>query len=217
MGGLGEQITAELKNKSNINIFTEIAVDSMVELAEAGILNSITACGAFGTTKIFDFLAKSDKVKMKPVSYMLEPSFISQVDNLVGINQTLMVDLLGQACSEAQGLKMYSGVGGSFGFIYGITKSKGGRSFLCLRSTYTDKEGTVCSNVVPWLPEGSIVTTPKYLIMYLVSENGIADVFLKTNKDRIKAIMKIAHPNFLPELKEKIISTGQIAEEDFDS
>lgn len=126
-------------------------------------------------------------------------------ENLVAINATFMVDLLGQACSEAQGLTSYSGAGGSFVYIYGAMLAKGGRSFLCLRSTYTDKKGVLHSNIVPWLPEGSIVTTPKNYQMYIVSEYGLADVYLKTIKDRIRALIKIAHPDFRMELKEKFV------------
>lgn len=215
MGGLGEEITKHLTGLKDIKIFTEIAGDSMVDRANDGSVVSLTACGAIGSSKIYKFLSEDSRANMKPLSYMLDPQNIRQVENIVGINQTLMIDLLGQACSEAQGVQMYSGVGGSFDFIYGINNAKGGRNFLCLRSTYTDKKGGVHSNIVPWLPEKSIVTTPKYLVMYVVTEYGVANVFLKSNRDRIKALISIAHPDFRAELKEQIISTGMICEEDF--
>lgn len=149
------------------------------------------------------------------MNYMLDPMEIGKQDNLVAINCTLMVDLLGQACSEAQGIKQYSSVGGSFAYLYGAMRSKGGRSFLCLRSTYKDEAGERHSNIVPWLPEKSIVTTPKYLHLYIVSEYGAADVYLRTNKDCIRALLKIAHPDYQATLKEQIISTGMISEEEF--
>lgn len=72
------------------------------------------------------------------------------------------------------------------------------------------------STIVPWLPEGSIVTTPKNHQMYIVSEYGVADVYLKTMKDRIRAIIKIAHPDFRLGLKERICTTSLINEDDFD-
>ncbi|MEG1165580.1 MAG: acetyl-CoA hydrolase/transferase C-terminal domain-containing protein, partial [Oscillospiraceae bacterium] len=141
---------------------------------------------------------------------------IMKQDNLVAINATFMVDLLGQACSEAQGLTPYSGVGGSFAYIYGAMRAKGGRSFLCLRSSYYDHDGVQHSNIVPWLPEKSIVTTPKNYQMFIVSEYGVADVYLKTMKDRIRALIKIAHPDFRQELKEQICTTSLISERDFE-
>lgn len=215
MGGLGEQITQELRVKKNMKIYTEITVDSMVDLVECGAVTHITTAGAYGSPKVYEFVGTNPNVETRNLNYMLDPVAIGMQDNLVAINCTLMIDLLGQACSEAQGIKQYSSVGGSFGYLYGATRSKGGRSFLCLRSTYKDESGTRHSNIVPWLPEKSIVTTPKYLHMYIVTEYGVANIYLKTNKDRIKALLKIAHPDFQSELKDQIISSGQICESDF--
>lgn len=217
MGGLGEQITKELYTKKDIKIYTEITVDSMVPLVEAGIVTSVKSGGCYGSPVVYNFLGTSDKVIMEDLYTMLDPFCIGQQDNLVAINSTLMVDLTGQACSEAQGIKQYSSVGGSFGYLYGAIRSKGGRSFLCLRSTYKDDDGERHSNIVPWLPEKCVVTTPRYLTMFIVSEYGVADVFLRTNKDRIRRLLNIAHPDYREELKEQIISTGQITVEEFDN
>lgn len=214
MGGLGEQITKELHTKHDMTVYTEITVDSMVPLVEEGNVKKIITAGAFGTPKVYEFLSNDPRVEMRDLGDMLDPYMIGKQDNLVTINSTLMVDLTGQACSESQGINQYSSVGGSFGYSYGVTRSKGGRGFLCLRSTYKDKDGNRQSSIVPWLPEKSVVTTPRYLQMFIVSENGVADVFLKTNKDRIRAIIKIAHPDYIPWLKEQIVSSGQIMEEE---
>ena len=154
-------------------------------------------------------------LSISTVSIMIDLFEIAKQDNIVAINATFMVDLLGQACSEAQGLTPYSGVGGSFSYIYGAMRSKGGRSFLCLRSTYHDADGVCHSNIVPWLPEGCIVTTPKNYQMYIVTEHGLADVYLKTMPDRIRAMIRIAHPDYREELKQKILTTSLITEADF--
>lgn len=214
-GGLGEQITMSLHNKRNIKVFAEILGDSMIGLAASGAIDHITTAGCYGSPAIYEFTGTSPLVETRDLGDMIDPCNIGKQDNMVAINSTFMVDLLGQACSEAQGLKQYSSVGGQFGYMYGATRSKGGRSFLCLRSTYTNSEGVLCSNIVPWLPEKCIVTAPKYLAMYIVSEYGVADVYLRTNKDRIRALLPIAHPDFQAELKEQIISTGMITAEDF--
>lgn len=216
-GGLGEQITKELYRKKDIQVFSEIVGDSMIGLVDAGAVKKVVACGCFGTPAVYDFLGNSPVVEMRSLRDMLDPAAIGRQDNLVAINSTFMVDLLGQACSEAQGLEQYSSVGGAFGYMYGAIRSKGGRSFLCLRSTYMDKaKSELCSNIVAWLPEKCIVTMPKYLVMYVVSEYGVADVFLKTNKDRIRELIRIAHPDFRPQLREQIVSVGMITKEELD-
>ncbi len=215
-GGLGEEILANLRSVGPLEVYTEVCCDNMVDLVEEGVLTKVTASSPGACSeRFFNFLATDPRVKLLPRNKMIELFEIAKQENIVAINATFMVDLLGQACSEAQGLTPYSGVGGSFAYIYGAMRSPGGRSFLCLRSTYVDKQGVLQSNVVPWLPEGSIVTTPKNYQMYIVSEYGVADVYLKTMPDRIRAIIKIAHPDFRDWLKEKICTTSLISEGDF--
>ena len=215
-GSLGDAVLTHLNHINSIEIYSEVVSESMQPLVEKGIVSklSFASCGV-GSPSFFNFLATNEKVHVEDVTKMIDPFGIALQDNIVAVNSTFMVDLTGQACSEAQGINQYSAVGGQFAYLYGAIKSKGGRSLLCLRSTYKDHEGVIHSNIVPWLPEKSVVTTPRYLMMYIVSEYGVADVFLKTIKDRIKALLKIAHPDFREELKEQIISTGQIAEDDF--
>lgn len=216
-GGLGEEILAHLKSVGPLEVFSEVACDNMAGLVEEGVITKITASspGACGQ-RFFDFMASDSRCVLRPIEENINPFFISQQDNMVAINATFMCDLLGQCCSEAQGLAPYSGAGGSFAYIYGAALSKGGRSFLCLRSTYVDHDGERHSNIVPWLPEGVIVTTPKNFVMYIVSEYGLADCFLKTCKDRIRALIKIAHPDYRKELMEKIVTTPLIKEDDFE-
>ncbi len=216
MGGLGNQIAKELINKKDLHIFSEIGTDAMIDLVEAGVVKDITIGGAFGTARLYKWLGEhGDIVKLLSVFDILPSEAIAKVKNFVAINSTFMVDITGQACSEAQGIKQYSAVGGSFGFLSGAPKAKNGRSFLCLRSIYTDKEGVKHSNIVSMLPEGSIVTTPRYIPQYIVTEYGVANVYLKSNKDRIKALIPIAHPDFREQIKQQAIELGMIAEDDF--
>ncbi|NLW64828.1 MAG: hypothetical protein GXY26_01145 [Clostridiales bacterium] len=216
MGGLGNQIAKDLINKKDIHIFTEIGTDAMIELAEAGVVKDIRMAGAFGTKELYEWLGKrGDIVTLLDVDEVIDPNAVAKVDNIVAINSTFMIDLTGQACSEAQGVRQYSGVGGSFAFLSGAPLARNGRSFLCLRSTFTNKKGEVHSNIVSELPKGSIVTTPRYLPQYIVTEYGVADIYLKSNKDRIKALIPVAHPDFREQLRAEAIALGLMGEEDF--
>lgn len=216
-GGLADEMLAQLRKVGPLEIYSGVGCDVMVDLVEEGVLTRVRASSPAACSKRFyDFLMNDSRIQLIPRDRMLDPFEIANLDNVCAVNVTMLVDLLGQACSEAQGLKPYSGVGGSFAYIYGAMRSKGGRSFTCLRSTYKDKAGVRHSTIVPWLPEGSIVTTPKNHQMYIVSEYGVADVYLKTMKDRIRAIIKIAHPDFRLGLKERICTTSLINEDDFD-
>jgi len=216
-GGLGDSILANLTGLNHIDIYSEVCSESMQPLVESGIVGSLCfASSGVGSPEFYKFLGSNNKVHMKNINDMINAFTIGQQENIVAVNSTFMVDLTGQACSEAQGIEQYSAVGGQFAYIYGAVKSKNGRSFLCLRSTHKEHDGSVFSNVVAWLPEKSVVTTPRYLNMYIVTEYGIADVFLRTLKERILAILKIAHPDFRQHLKEQILTTSLINEDDFD-
>ena len=216
MGGLGNQIAYDLMSKKDLHVFTEIGTDAMIDLVEAGVVKDIKMGGAFGTKELYKWVGEhGDVVTLLPIGDVINPEAVAKVDNIVAINSTFMVDITGQACSEAQGSKQYSAVGGSFGFLSGAPRAKNGRSFLCLRSTFTDKAGAMHSNIVSALPEGSIVTTPRYLPQYIVTEYGVADVYLRTIKERIKALIPIAHPDFREALKYQAIELGMIGEEDF--
>lgn len=216
MGGLGNQIAKDLIGKKDIRIFTEIGTDAMIDLVNAGVVKDIKMAGAFGTKELYTWLGEhGDVVTLLPVKDVITPEALQKVKNLVAINATFMVDLTGQACSEAQGVRQYSAVGGSFAFLSSVPKAENGRSFLCLRSTYKDKSGNLHSNIVSVLPAGSVVTTPRYFVQYVVSEYGVADIYLRTNKERIRALLPLAHPDFRGALKDEILATGQIDEDDF--
>jgi acyl-CoA hydrolase len=187
----------------------------MVDLAENGTIVSIKAGSAFGMPRLYEF-CKNPMVSFLNDNQLGDPKEIAKVENFVSINATFMTDITGQLCSEAIGPRQYSSVGGQLDFIRGACQAKEGRSYVTLRSTRTDKDGKVHSNIVARLPEGSIVTTPRVEAMYIVTEYGIADVYLKPIKDRIRALINVAHPQFREELKAQAIAQGNIFPDDFD-
>ncbi|HOW99192.1 MAG TPA: acetyl-CoA hydrolase/transferase C-terminal domain-containing protein, partial [Deltaproteobacteria bacterium] len=119
-------------------------------------------------------------------------------DNMVSVNSSLQVDFAGQAASESIGYKQFSGSGGQADFIRGASWSRGGRSILAFHSTAA---GGRISRIVPHLDEGSIVTTTRTDIHYIVTEYGIADLRGKSMPQRAQALIAIAHPDFRDELR----------------
>jgi len=81
-----------------------------------------------------------------------------------------------------------------------VYASKGGKSFICLVSTY-DKRGEMRSRIVTNLTNGNIVTTPRTDVMYVVTEFGIVNLKGKSVGERAKALISIAHPNFRESLE----------------
>ena len=130
-----------------------------------------------------------------PVDYTNLPHRLMQNDKVVAINNTTQIDLQGQAASESDGFRHISGTGGQLQFVRGAYASKGGKSFICLASTY-DKRGERRSRIVLSLTQGNIVTTPRSDMMYVVTEYGMVNLKGKSVPERARALIGLAHPDF---------------------
>jgi acyl-CoA hydrolase len=134
---------------------------------------------------------------MHPVDVTNDPLLAGAQDNLHAINGTLQVDLIGQCGSESLGFRPYSGSGGQVDFVRAANRSRGGRSFLVLPSTA--RNGTI-SRISPTLTDGTQVTTGKNDVDHVVTEHGVAHLRGKSARQRARALIAIAHPDFRDEL-----------------
>jgi len=153
-----------------------------------------------GTNKLYEFMNNNPVCASYPVDYTNNPFVIGQNDNMMCINNAVQVDIYGQVASESSGPRHISGTGGQLDFIFGSYKSKGGKGFICLSSTYKDEDGTTKSRIVPTLEPGTIVTVPRTLNYYVVTEYGKAMLKGKSTWERAEALIDIAHPDFRDEL-----------------
>jgi len=134
------------------------------------------------------------------VDYTNSPHIIMQNDKVVSINNTTQIDLQGQVASESDGHRHISGTGGQLQFVRGAYASKGGKSFICLSSTY-EKGSERRSRIVFTLTPGNIVTTPRSDVMYVVTEFGMTNLKGKSVAERAQAIICLAHPDFREDLE----------------
>ena len=148
---------------------------------------------AAGSERMYRFLDDNPHVEGHPVSYTNFPPNIARNDNLISVNSTIEVDLTGQCCSESMGAVQFSGTGGQHDFARGAFDSKGGKSIIAFYST---ARGGEVSRVVPMLTPGSVVTTPRMEVQYMVSEYGVAQLKGKSLRERAGALIGLAHPKF---------------------
>lgn len=202
IGGIPNAICTELCHKKNLGLHSEMVSDGIIDLLNSGAVDNSrkqTHIGksvisfVFGTKKLFDFLDNNKDIEFYPISYVNHPMEIAKNDNMISINSCIEIDLLGQVVSDTIGKAQFSGVGGQVDFVRGATMSRGGKSIMAMPSSA--KGGTV-SKIVPLISEGSAVTTPRNDVNYVVTEYGIAQLKGLTNKERARALIKIAHPNF---------------------
>ncbi len=210
IGGMPNAVCGLLKDSGvrDLGIHTEMLVDGMIDLYEAGLVTGarktinreqIVFTFAAGSRKQYDFIHRNPRVQSFPVDYTNLPHNIMQNERVVSINNTTQIDLQGQAASESAGTRHISGTGGQLQFVRGAYASKGGKSFMCLSSTY-EKGGRRESRIVATLTPGNIVTTPRSDVMYVVTEYGVVNLKGKSVAERASALISIAHPDFREEL-----------------
>ncbi len=189
----------------DLGVHTEMYVDAFVDIAKAGKINGskknidkgrqVYAFGA-GTQKLYDYLNNNPQCMSAPVNYTNDIRSISALDNFISINNAVDIDLFGQINAESAGTKHISGAGGQLDFVLGAYLSKGGKSFVCLSSTFTTKTGEVQSRIRPTLANGSIVTDTRANTHYVVTEFGKVCLKGMTTWQRAEALISIAHPSF---------------------
>ena len=207
IGGMPNTIGSMIAQSDlkDLSVHTEMYVDGFVDMAEAGKItgrNKALDKGrqvfafAAGSQRMYDYMDRNPDVMAAPVDYTNDVHVISQIDNFVSINNAIDMDLFGQVNAESAGLKHISGTGGQLDFAMGAYLSKGGKSFICMSSTVTGKDGSVKSRIVPTLTNGSIATDPRSCVHYIVTEYGMVNMKGLSTWERAEQIINIAHPDF---------------------
>ena len=208
-GGVPNAILKFLGDKKDLGVHTEVFTDNLIPLIKAGVVNGkrkninkgkIVATFVQGTKALYRYVDHNNLIELKPVDYTNDVRVIAQIDNFISINNAIDCDLFGQVNAESAGIKHISGTGGQLDFAMGAYLSKGGKSFICMSSTVTGKDGTVKSRIVPTLTPGSICTDPRSCTHYIVTEYGMVNLKGLSTWQRAEALIGIAHPDFREQL-----------------
>ena len=209
IGGIPDAVLTFLDTKNDLGIHTELFSDGVIDLVERGIINNerktlhpgkIVAGFMLGTQRLYDFVHDNPIVELHPTEYVNDPFRIAQNERMVAINSAIEIDLSGQVCADSIGPRLYSGVGGQVDFIYGASRSKGGKPIIGMPST-AEIKGQLVSKIVPMLNHGAGVVTTRNHVRYVVTEFGVADLYGKTIRQRAQALIEVAHPRSREELE----------------
>lgn len=217
--GIGEipnAVALSLKDKKNLGVHTEMLVDSMMELYEAGVITNklktlhqgkFICTFAMGTEKFYRWLDNNPAVEFLRGKYVNDPCVVKQNNQMVSINTCIMVDFTGQVASESIGMEQYSGTGGQTDTASGAIEGTDGKGKSIIACRSTAKNGSI-STIVPFLPLGSTVTLHRSHTDYIVTEWGSVRLTGRTVRERTELLISVAHPDFREQLRKDAIEYG---------
>jgi acyl-CoA hydrolase len=220
IGGMPNAVCSVLLESGvrNLGVHSEMLTEGIIDLYKAGRITGaakslntgkIVFSFALGSRDLYSAIERNPDFHCCPVDCTNPPHIIMQNDRVIAINNTTQIDLQGQAASESDGHRHLTGTGGQLQFVRGAYASKGGKSLICLASTY-ERGGVRKSRIVLNLTPGNIVTTPRSDMMFVVTEYGLANLKGKSVADRAKAIISIAHPDYRDGLERGARENGLI-------
>ena len=210
IGAIPDAVLKFLFNKKDLGVHSELISDGVIDLVEAGVLTNarktlhagkIVLGFVLGTQRLYSWVNDNPLCEFRRTEYVNDPFVIAQNDQMVAINSAIEIDLTGQVCADSIGPKFFSGIGGQLDFIYGASRSKGGLPIIAMPSTNAMKDGTFASKIVPLLKQGAGVVTGRNHVHFVVTEFGVADLYGKSIRQRVKALIGVAHPDFRSDLK----------------
>jgi acyl-CoA hydrolase len=200
IGTIPNAVLDQLGGHKNLGIHTEMFADGVIPLVEKGVINGANKtidCGKMvatfllGSQKLYDFAHNNSQVLMMDVGYTNDPFLIAKNPKATAINSALQIDFTGQICGDSLGTKFYSGVGGQVDFVYGASRSKGGKAIIAIPSV----TGKGASKISPVLLTGAGVVTTRAHIHWLVTEYGAVNLYGRSLQERARLIISIAHPS----------------------
>ena len=206
IGAIPNSILPFLADKKDLGVHSELFSDGVIDLIEKGIITNekktlhpgkVIAGFVLGTKKIYDFIDNNPIFEFHSQEYVNDPFIIAKNDKMVAINSAIEVDITGQVCADSIGDRLYSGFGGQLDFIRGASRSKGGKPIIAIPSCTKNQN---ISRIVTKLKSGAGVVTTKGDVHFIVTEYGTAQLYGKTIRERVKALIDIAHPKFREEL-----------------
>ncbi len=206
VGGIPNAIIRALAGHKHLGVHTEAMTDGLLPLMESGAIdNSMkrvmpgksVASLALGSRRLYEFMDYNPDIIFKDVAWTNDPFRIAQNPKVMSINSCLEIDLTGQICSDSIGTHMFSGVGGQVDFVYGSSRSEGGKSFLTMLST--TRKGM--SKIKPVLTPGAGVVTTRYMAHYIATEHGCVCLRGKDLAERARLLISIADPSAREELE----------------
>ena len=182
----------------NIQAYTEVIQDGMVDLIDAGKMTVASATSFSLSPEYAERMNKEaaryrESIITRPLQVSNHPEVIRRV-GLIATNGMIEADIYGNVNStNVSGSRIMNGIGGSGDF----TRNGFISSFI---TPSLAKDGAI-SAIVPF---ASHIDHTEHDVMVVISEYGYADLRGLAPRDRAKKMIAIAHPDYRPLLEEYV-------------
>ncbi|TAK36986.1 MAG: 4-hydroxybutyrate CoA transferase [Chloroflexota bacterium] len=201
-----------LDNKLDLGYHSEATAPGIITLVKEGVITGkhkdinrgtavATSLGG-GTREEMEWVNENPLFHLMDVAYCDDPKVIAAHDNFTAINNILAIDLTGQITAESIGSRFIAAGGGQLAFACGAWLSRGGAYIAVLPSTAKTPQGTI-SRIMPTLLQGTLVSVPRNITDWVVTEYGAVRLKGKSVKRRVDELISIAHPDFRAELRKE--------------
>ncbi len=199
VGAVPQAVLEALGGKRDLGVHS-LLVDHMLPLVESGVITNarkrlhrgrMDVGEIMGTARLFAWCHDNPMVNMEPSDVVHDPQVVGSLGDFVSVNSALEVDLFGQVNAETVGGRQVAGIGGQFDFVLGAARAARGRAVIALPAT--GRDGQV-SRIVPGLPAGARVTSPRFLADFVVTEYGVAALRGQSDAGRRRELLRVAHP-----------------------
>lgn len=214
VGRVFDAIADNLKKKKDLGVFTNVISDWVIDLVESGAISrdrtrvmggQVTTSYCYGSKRLYDYVSHNPVFEFHPIAFLANPLNIRRVSNLVSIMNVKRIDVTGELIIFYSGDNLLSGYESKLNFSVGAAFAKNGKSVIVLNSV--DREGK--SNiVVTHEDEADMARGTLGATRYVVTEYGVANLFGRSIRERVLAMIDIAHPDHREELLENAKKMG---------
>lgn len=210
-GKLPDYVMSQLMDRKDLSIHSEMISDGVMKLMKAGVVTNKnkkvkpgkTVCSMIaGSAELYEWVDHNPDIEILPVDFTNDPFVIAQNDNVISLNSGIEVDLLGQVVCDMIGPKQYTGVGGFTDFVRGAQESRNGKVIIAFSAAAA---GGKVSRIVPHITDGAAAGALRWDANYVVTEYGVAQLWGRSNAERVEQLIGIAHPDFRDELRQAAI------------
>jgi len=210
IGRLSTAVGYGLQRRNDLGVYSELFNDPLMHLikngnvtnTKKGYMDGLSVFSfAVGSREMYRFMDHNPTLYCGTFPFVNDARNIAKNNRMISINSAMAVDLYGQVAADSLGWKQQSGVGGQVDFVKGAQWSDGGKSIIATASSFV-KDGVRKSKIMLHFPVGTAVTTARSEVQYVATEYGCVNLKELSMKDRVKAMISLAHPDFRSQLEE---------------